>query len=198
MLLSYACSFPHNNIHTYIMYIFRVSISMCKCSYDSIPLYSIHVKVYCYRLTLNCCCPLSNCYCLTLSCYCPISNSYCLTLSCYCLTLNCYCLTFPIVTVWLFQPLLFDFELLLFRHLNCHCLHFELLLSRHLNCYCLHFELLLSRHLNCYCLHIELLLFTHWTVTVQLLLSRHWTVTVWTFIRFLTISRLIELYFKRD
>ena len=40
MLLSYVCSFPHNNIHTFIMYIFRVSISMCKCSYDSILLYS--------------------------------------------------------------------------------------------------------------------------------------------------------------
>jgi hypothetical protein len=36
----YACSFPHNNKHTYIMYIFRVSISMCKYSYDSILLYS--------------------------------------------------------------------------------------------------------------------------------------------------------------
>jgi hypothetical protein len=36
----YACPFPHNNIHTYIMYIFRVSILMCKCSYDSIILYS--------------------------------------------------------------------------------------------------------------------------------------------------------------
>ena len=45
MLLSYACSFPHNNIHTYIMYIFRVIISMCKCLNDSIPLYSIHVTV---------------------------------------------------------------------------------------------------------------------------------------------------------
>jgi hypothetical protein len=78
MLLSYACSFPHNNIHTYIMYIFRVSISMCKCLYNSIPLYSIHVKVYCYCLTLNCYCPISNCYCLTLSCYYPISNCYCL------------------------------------------------------------------------------------------------------------------------
>jgi hypothetical protein len=30
----YACSFPHNNKHTYIRYIFKVSISMCKCSYD--------------------------------------------------------------------------------------------------------------------------------------------------------------------
>ena len=36
----YACSFPHNNKHTYIRYIFKVSISMCKCSYDSILLYS--------------------------------------------------------------------------------------------------------------------------------------------------------------
>jgi hypothetical protein len=44
----YACSFPHNNKrsfphnnkHTYIMYFFKVSIPMCKCSYDSILLYS--------------------------------------------------------------------------------------------------------------------------------------------------------------
>jgi hypothetical protein len=36
----YAYSFPHNNKHTYIMYIFKVSIPMCKCSYDSILLYS--------------------------------------------------------------------------------------------------------------------------------------------------------------
>jgi hypothetical protein len=122
MLLSYACSFPHSNIHTYIMYIFRVSILMCKCSYDSIPLYNIHMKVYYYCLTLNCCCPLSNCYCLTLSCY--------------CLTLNRYCLTFLTVTVWLFQPLLF-------RHLNCYCLH--------LNCYCLDIWIVIVYILNCYC-----------------------------------------------
>ena len=97
----YTCSFPHNNIHTYIMYIFRVSISMCKCSYDSILLYTIHVKVYYYCLTLNCYCPISNCYCLTL-------NYYCLTLNCYCLdiwtvtvyTLNCYCLDIWTVTVY--------------------------------------------------------------------------------------------------
>jgi len=137
MLLSYACSFPHNNIHTYIMYIFRVSISMCKCSYDSISLYSIHVKVYCYCLTLNCYCPLSNCYCLTLSCYCltfptvtvwlfqPLLFDFELLLS------HRYCLTFPTVTVWLFQPLLFDFELLLFDFSNHYCLT--------LNCYCLTF-----------------------------------------------------------
>jgi len=54
----YTCSFPHNNIHTYnIMYIFRVSISMCKCSYDSILLYSytysIHAKVYRYCLDME-------------------------------------------------------------------------------------------------------------------------------------------------
>jgi len=35
-----ACSFPYNNKHTYIMHIFKVSISLCKCSYDSILLYS--------------------------------------------------------------------------------------------------------------------------------------------------------------
>jgi len=137
MLLSYACSFPHNNIHTYIMYIFRVSISMCKCSYDSIPLYSIHVKVYCYCLTLNCYCPISTCYCLTLNCYCltfPTVTVWLFQLLLFDFS-NRYCLTFPTVTVWLgtvtvwlFQPLLFDFELLLFTlwtvidyTLNCYC-----------------------------------------------------------------------------
>ena len=35
----YVCSFPHINIHTYITYIFRVSISICKCSYNSSLLY---------------------------------------------------------------------------------------------------------------------------------------------------------------
>jgi hypothetical protein len=132
----YACSFPHNNIHTYIMYIFRVS---SKCSYDSILLYSyiygIHVKVYCYCLTVNCYCPISNCYC-------PISNCYCLYIelilsNCYCLTLNYLLSTHWTVTV---QPLLSNFELLLSRHLNCYCLHIELLLSNRyyltLNCYC--------------------------------------------------------------
>jgi hypothetical protein len=37
-----------------------------------------------------------------------------------------------------------------------------------------------------------------WTVTFQLLLSRFWTVTVWTLLRFLTISGVIKLRFKRD
>jgi len=32
----YACSFSHHNIHTHIKYIFRVSISLCKCSHNSI------------------------------------------------------------------------------------------------------------------------------------------------------------------
>ena len=68
--------------------------SVCMTQFFYILIYSIHVKVYCYCLTLNCYCPISNCYCLTLNCYCTISN-------CYCLTLNCYCLTFPTVTVWL-------------------------------------------------------------------------------------------------
>jgi len=117
----YTCSFPHNNIHTYIMYIFRVSISMCKCSYDSILLYSyiynIHVKVYHYCLDIelllsnfqlllsnfelllsNFQLLLSNfnCYCPTLNCYCPFFNCYCPTLNCYCPIFNCYC---PTITV---------------------------------------------------------------------------------------------------
>ena len=103
----YACSFPHNNIHTYIIYIFRVSISMYKCSYDSILLYS-HMKVYCY--------------CLTLNCYCPTLNYYCPTVTVQ--TLNCYC---PTVTV---QPYSLTIKLLLS---NCYCPDIELLLSNR-NC----------------------------------------------------------------
>jgi hypothetical protein len=49
----YACSFPHHNIHTHIMYIFRVSISTCKCPHDSVLIY-IHI-VFTWK---------SNCYCL--------------------------------------------------------------------------------------------------------------------------------------
>ena len=91
----YACSFPHNIIYTCIIYIFRVSISMCKCSYDSILyilIYSIHVKVYCYCLTLNC-------YCLIFNRYCLILNCYCLILNCYYPIFNCYYPYCPIVTV---------------------------------------------------------------------------------------------------
>jgi len=36
------------------------------------------------------------------------------------------------------------------------------------------------------------------TVTVQLLLSPFWTVTVWPLLRFLTISGVIELWFKQN
>jgi hypothetical protein len=36
-----------------------------------------------------------------------------------------------------------------------------------------------------------------WTVTVQLLQYCFWTVTVWTLLRFWTISRVIEFFFKR-
>jgi hypothetical protein len=115
----YTCSFPHNNIHTFIMYIFKVSISMCKCSYDSILLYSyiysIHVKAYRYCLDIELL--LSN-FQLLLSNFEPLlsnfqlllskfelllsnfqlllSNYYCLIFNCYCPTLNCYC---PTITV---------------------------------------------------------------------------------------------------
>jgi hypothetical protein len=174
MLLSYACSFPHNNIHTYIMYIFRVSISMCKCLYDSIPLYSIHVKVYFYCLTLNCYCPLSNCYCLTLSCYCPISNCYYLTLSCYCLTFPTVTVWLWTVTVWLFQPLLFDFSNRYCLTLNCYCLTFptvtvwlfQPLPSDFSNCYCLTFPTVTVWLFQPLLSDFELLLSTLWTVTV--------------------------------
>jgi len=99
----YAWSFPHNNIHTYIMYIFKVSISMCKCSYDSILLYSYIeysreslLLLSNFELLLSNFQPLlsnfelllsnfelllSNYYCLTLNCYCPIFNYYCLTIT---------------------------------------------------------------------------------------------------------------------
>ena len=103
MLLSYACSFPHNNIHTYIMYIFRVNISIYKCSYDSILLYS-YLQYSRESLLL-----LSNFELLLFNFQLLLfdfelllfdfSNCYCLTLNCYCVTLNCYYLTFPTITV---------------------------------------------------------------------------------------------------
>ena len=72
-----------------------------------------------------------------------------------------------------------------------------------LDCYC---PTVTVSFLNCYCVDIELLL--SWTVTVkilncyclifELLLSRHWTVTVRPLLRFLTISRVIELRCKQD
>jgi len=66
-------------------------------------IYSIHMKVYCYCLTLNCL--LSN-----FQLYCPIFN-------CYCLTLNCYCLTFPTVTVWLWTVTVWLFQIVKIVHL---------------------------------------------------------------------------------
>jgi hypothetical protein len=44
----------------------------------------------------------------------------------------------------------------------------------------------------------KLLIHKHWIVTVQLLLSWHRIVTVWPLFKLLTISRVIELCFKRD
>jgi hypothetical protein len=77
---------------------------------------------------------------------------------------------------------------------NCCCL----------NCYCptVVVQPLLSKHwtatvqtLNCYCptVSVQLLLF-------ELLLSNGCcpTIAVWTLIRFLTISRVLELHFKWD
>jgi hypothetical protein len=59
----YACSFPHHNIHTHIKYIFRVSISTCKCPHDSVIIYiysseSLTVTVWSVTI-LN-----LDCYCL--------------------------------------------------------------------------------------------------------------------------------------
>ena len=95
-----------------------------------------------------------------------------------------------------FKLLLSNFQLLLS---NCYCLHIELLLFNcyclTLNCYCLHIELLLSNRycltLNCYCLDI-------WTIIVYTLNCYCPTVTIWTLLRFLTISRVLELHFKWD
>jgi hypothetical protein len=57
----YACSFPHYNIHTYIMYIFRVSISTCMCPHDSVYIY-IYESLTVIIEVLNCLC--LNYYCL--------------------------------------------------------------------------------------------------------------------------------------
>jgi hypothetical protein len=88
-----------------------------------------------------------------------------------CCCLNCYC---PTATVW--------------------TVNVQRLLSN--RCY-IDIELLLS---NCCCPIVVV-----WTVTIQWLLSNHCclnyycpTVIVWTLIRFLTISRVLELYFKWD
>ena len=135
----YAYSFPHNNIHTYIMYILRVSISMCMCSYDSILLYSytqysreILLLLSNFELLLSI---HLNCYCLHIELL--LSNRYCLTWNYYYLYIelllsNCYCLHIEL--------LLSNFELLLSRHLNCYFLT--------LNCYCPTVTVLT---LNCYC-----------------------------------------------
>ena len=85
---------------------------------------------------------------------------------------NCYCLVFELL-------LSYFFELLLSRFLTVTVLFFWTITVSFLNCYCLIF-------LNCYCLIFELLL------------SRYWTVTLRPLLRFLTISRVIELRFKRD
>jgi hypothetical protein len=74
---------------------------------------------------------------------------------------------------------------------------------------CLAFDLvkgLCSLSLYCWSLaHFWSIIFLHlikkktniWTVIVQLLLSCFWTVTVQPLLKFLTISWVIELYFKR-
>ena len=118
----YACSFPHNNIHTYIMYIFRVSISMCKCLYDSILLYS-YIQYSCESLLLvsNFELLLSNRYCLDIELL--LSNHYCPTVTVQ--TLNSYC---PTVTV---QTLNYYCPTVTVQILNCYCLDIELLLSEH-------------------------------------------------------------------
>jgi hypothetical protein len=85
------------------------------------------------------------------------------------------------------------------NHLDCYSVDNELLLSRH---WIVTTQVLMSRHrtvtvkiLNCYSL--QPLLSRHWTVIVQPLLSRYWIVIVRPLLRFLTISRVIELCFKR-
>ena len=85
----YACSFPYNNIHTYIMYIFRVNISIYKCSYNSILLYS-YLQYSHENLLL-----LSN-FELLLSNFQLLLSDFELLLFDFS---NCYCLTFPTITV---------------------------------------------------------------------------------------------------
>ena len=41
----HACSFSHHNIHIHIKYIFKVGISMCKCSHDSVFINEISVSL---------------------------------------------------------------------------------------------------------------------------------------------------------
>jgi hypothetical protein len=44
----------------------------------------------------------------------------------------------------------------------------------------------------------KLIINKHWTITVQLLLSWHWIVIIRCLLRFLTISRVIDLHLKQD
>jgi len=122
MLLS---MYVHFLIITYIHIscIFSELVSQCASVHMTqffyILIYSIHVKVYCYCLTLNY-------YCLTLNCYFPtvtvqqlLSRHWTVTVQL--LLSSRYCL---------------DIELLLSRYLNCYCLDIwtitvQLLLSEH-------------------------------------------------------------------
>ena len=45
---------------------------------------------------------------------------------------------------------------------------------------------------------LKFLINKHWIIIVQLLLSKNWTITLRPLLRVLTISRVIELCFKRD
>jgi hypothetical protein len=118
-----------------------------------------------------------------------------------------FCATMVIILFFIFDLLLYWTVIIL----NCYCIKrycFCFWTVIVLNCY--YIELLLFLFLNCY--YIELLLF--WTVTIlncyyfESLLS--WTVIVFVFesllssevtfrplLRFLTISRVLELFFKR-
>jgi len=72
-------------------------------------IYSIHMKVYCYCLTLNCCYQF------------PTVTVQFPTVIVWLWTVTVWLWT---VTVWLFQLLLSDFELLLFDFSNHYCLTF--------------------------------------------------------------------------
>jgi len=93
----------HFLIITYILIscIFSKLVSQCASvrmtQFFYILIYSIHVKRYCYCLTLNCYCLISNCYCPISNCYCPISNCYYPTVTVQFPTVT---VQFPTVTVW--------------------------------------------------------------------------------------------------
>jgi len=113
------------------------------------------------------------------------------------LNILCFFSFHPLILSFFVQPQL-SFLIYIYNHFY---LNPELSLFRHwtvtvlfLNCCCLFFWTVTVSFFNCYCLVFELLL----SYFFELLLSKYWTVTLRPLLRFLTISRVIELRFKRD